>query len=158
VTNAKSDRARIIAPPPLFALVCIAAGFLAERFKPFWLFSTPSVLEVIVGAVLVVFSIAIIASARHIFLAHGTHLNPYKPTTAVVTTGIYRFSRNPIYFAFLIFVLAFAFFANSLWFVVFDALLFVLLHFGVVKREEAYLEQKFGDSYREYCGRVRRWI
>ena len=60
--------------------------------------------------------------------------------------------------AFLLVVLAFAFFANSLWFIVTDGLLFCLLHFGVVKREENYLAQKFGDAYREYCCQVRRWI
>ena len=153
-----SDRARIIAPPPLLAVICIGLGYLVNHFKPLPLFPIRTVLHIIIGVIMVIVSIAIIASARRIFVAHGTHLNPYTPTKALVSDGIYRISRNPIYIAFIIFVLAFTFFANSLWFVVFDVLLFVLLHFGVVKREEAYLEQKFGDSYREYCARVRRWI
>jgi protein-S-isoprenylcysteine O-methyltransferase Ste14 len=91
-------------------------------------------------------------------IAHGTHPSPYRPTAAIVTTGVYRFTRNPIYVAFLLVVLAFGLFANSWWFVVFGGLLFFLLDFGVVKREESYLLEKFGDPYRQYCRQVRRWI
>lgn len=156
--STKADRAAIIAPPPLLAVFCIALAFLVRHYKPLPLFSSRGLLPVGVGGVLIILSIAVVASARRSFIAHGTHLNPYTPTKAIVTTGVYRFSRNPIYIAFFIFVLSFTFFANSLWFVVFDVLLFFLLHFGVVKREESYLEAKFGDSYREYTRRVRRWI
>lgn len=154
----KTDRAAIIAPPPLLALGCIGVAFLARHYKPLPLFWSHSRLQVIIGAVLVLFSIAIIVAARGSFITHGTHPNPYRPTQAVVTTGVYQFSRNPIYVAFLIFVLAFTFLANSLWFVVLDVLLFLLLRFGVVKPEEAYLQQKFGAVYREYNSRVRRWL
>jgi protein-S-isoprenylcysteine O-methyltransferase Ste14 len=154
----KADRAAIIAPPPLLALGCIGVAYLARHYKSLSLFSSRSSLQLVAGAVLVLFSIAIVASARRVFMAHATNLNPYKPTKAVVTTGVYRFSRNPIYVAFLIFVLSFTFFANSLWFVVLDVLLFFLLHFGVVKREEVYLEAKFGDSYLDYCRQVKRWL
>ena len=100
----------------------------------------------------------IVLSARRVFVAHGTHLNPYKPTSAVVVTGIYRFSRNPIYIAFLLLLPAFALFANSLWFVLLVPVLLLFLDFGIVRREEDYLLKKFGDPYREYCVRVRRWI
>ena len=156
--NAKRDRAPIIAPPPLLGLVCIGLGFLAEHFKPWPLFPAKSVVQLFLGAVLILVSVGVIASARRIFIAHGTHLNPYRPTKAVVVTGVYRFSRNPIYIAFILIVLAFALFVNSLWFVFPAGLLFILLHFGVVKREETYLAEKFGDTYKEYCRRVHRWI
>lgn len=152
------DRAPIIAPPPLLGLACIGMAFLAEHFKPLPIFETKGTLPVVFGALLIVISAAIIISARSVFIAHDTYLNPYRPTNAVVVTGVYRFSRNPIYIAFLFVVLAFALFANSFWFVLFDAILFVMLHFGVVKREEAYLSGKFGDSYNEYRCLVRRWL
>jgi protein-S-isoprenylcysteine O-methyltransferase Ste14 len=156
--STKGDRAAIIAPPPLFALICIGLAFLAWHYKPLPLFASRSWLQIVLGAVVVIISIAMVASARRMFVAHGTYLNPYKPTQAIVTTGLYRFSRNPIYIAFVVFTLSFTFFANDLWFVIFAVVLFFPLHFGVVKREEVYLEAKFGDSYRDYCRKVRRWL
>jgi protein-S-isoprenylcysteine O-methyltransferase Ste14 len=156
--NVKPDRAPIIAPPPLLGLVCIALAFWAKHFKTFPLFETKSSFQVVVGALLIVFSVAIVLSARQVFIAHGTHPNPYRPTNAIVTRGVYRFSRNPIYVAFLLIVLAFALLANSWWFVVVDGMFLLLLHFGVVKHEESYLLEKFGDPYRQYCREVRRWV
>jgi protein-S-isoprenylcysteine O-methyltransferase Ste14 len=154
----KSDRARIVAPPPLLGLGCIALGFVGEHFKPLPLFRTTGVFQIGAGVLLIAIAAAIIFSARRTFLAHSTPLNPYRPTEAVVVTGIYRFSRNPIYIAFLLIVLTFALFANSLWFIGMAGILFFILHFGVVHREEDYLSEKFGDPYREYCRQVRRWI
>jgi protein-S-isoprenylcysteine O-methyltransferase Ste14 len=152
------DRARIIAPPPLLAVVCIGTAFGARRFEPMPLFAAKSAVQVAIGVGLILVAIGIIAWCRSVFIRHGTHLNPYTPTKAVVVTGPYRFSRNPIYLAFLIFVLSFALLANSYWFVVAAVLLLILLHFGVVKREEIYLREKFGDDYAAYFNRVRRWI
>jgi protein-S-isoprenylcysteine O-methyltransferase Ste14 len=159
VSNDKPDRARIIAPPPLIGVVCIALGFLAKRFLfPLPLLAAKSDLEISIGAALVAFAIVIVASCRRAFIERGTHPNPYTPTKAIVTTGAYRFSRNPIYIAFLIVVLAFVFFTNSLWFIGSAVLTFLLLQFGVVTREEIYLHGKFGAEYDDYCRRVRRWI
>ena len=154
----ETDRARIIAPPPLLALLCIALGFVARHFKALPLFHVKNAFQVVIGCFMIVIAAAIIIFARRVFIAHGTHPNPYRPTNAVVTTGVYGFSRNPIYLAFLLVVFAFVFFANSLWFIVMAVILFVALHAGVVKQEEKYLSQKFGDSYVEYCRQVRRWI
>ena len=157
--NEKPDRAPIIAPPPLIALICIILGFLAKRFvAPLPLLAAKSNLQVSIGAALVAFAIVIVASCRRAFVEHGTHPNPYSPTKAIVTTSVYGVSRNPIYIAFLIIVLAFTLFTNSWWFIGSAVLTFILLHFGVVKREEKYLQGKFGAEYADYCQRVRRWI
>ena len=153
-----SDRARLIGPPPLLVVGCIVIGFIAGHFQALPLLPSRSVWEIVLGSILVIVAVAVIASARRTFIARGTHVNPYRPTTAVVTTGIYRFTRNPIYISFLLVLLAFGFLTNSLWFVLTTPLLFLLLHFGVVRREETYLLGKFGEPYRQYCGRVRRWI
>jgi protein-S-isoprenylcysteine O-methyltransferase Ste14 len=156
--NSKLDRAKIIAPPPLLGVACIALAFLARHYKPLPLFTNAGPLQIGLGVGLCLLAAIIIFIARRQMVAQGTHPNPYRPTHSIVVTNIYRFSRNPIYIAFLLVVLAFAFFANSLWFIVMDGILFCLLHFGVVKREENYLSQKFGDAYKEYCRQVRRWI
>ena len=154
----KPDRAPIIAPPPLLGVGCIVLGFILNHYKPLPLFPSRGLLAIALGAVLIAISFAIIFSARRVFIAHGEHPSPYRPTNAIVVTGVYKFSRNPIYVAFLLVVLAFGLFANSVWFLVMAALLFVLLQFGVVKREELYLSEKFGETYRSYCHQVRRWI
>jgi protein-S-isoprenylcysteine O-methyltransferase Ste14 len=156
--KAASDRAKIIAPPPLLALGCIGLGFLARHFCPLYLFKVTHPLQVGIGVLMMASSICIIALARRSFIAHGTHPNPYRPTKALVVTGVHSFSRNPIYVAFLLFVLSFTLFANSFWFVISAGVLLVFLHFGVVTREEIYLRQKFGESYEQYCSRVRRWM
>jgi protein-S-isoprenylcysteine O-methyltransferase Ste14 len=159
VPNEKPDRAPIIAPPPLIVLVCIALGFLAKHFfSPLSIFGAKSNLQVSTGAALVAFAIVIVASCRRAFIERGTHPNPYTPTKAIVTTGVYGLSRNPIYVAFLIIVLAFALFTNSWWFIGSAVLAFLLLDFGVVKREEKYLQEKFGVEYDDYFRRIRRWI
>jgi protein-S-isoprenylcysteine O-methyltransferase Ste14 len=159
VPNDKPDRARIMAPPPLIVLICIALGFVAKHFLPgVPFFAAKGNIRVSIGSALVAFAIVIIASSRRAFIEHGTHPNPYTPTKAIVTDGVYRVSRNPIYIAFLLIALSFVLFTNSLWFIASAILAFLWLQFGVVRREEEYLHGKFGREYDDYCRRVRRWI
>jgi protein-S-isoprenylcysteine O-methyltransferase Ste14 len=152
------DRPAIIAPPPLLALACIAAGFIAARFKPLPFFPGPASIRVAIAVVLFLVPVAIVFVARRELVKHKEHPNPYKPTSAIVTSGIYRLSRNPIYIAFLIFVLATAIAANNAWLLLSIVVLLVLLQFGVVRAEERYLSGKFGVEYDAYRRTVRRWL
>ena len=86
------------------------------------------------------------------------HPSPYKPTTGIMVDGVYRFSRNPIYIALLLIAVGVAIEANSAWVLVLAMVLFFLLRYGVVAREERYLQSKFGSTYDEYRKRVRRWV
>jgi protein-S-isoprenylcysteine O-methyltransferase Ste14 len=156
--NDAPARAKIIAPPPLLALICVVAGFVADHFKPWPLWAKHRVIEITIGVALLILSVAIMLVAIRQLLMHGTHPSPYRPVNALVVDGIYKFSRNPIYVAFLLFVIAFAFCANSAWFFVATVIAFFLLHFGVIRREEPYLSHKFGDAYDAYRRRARRWI
>jgi protein-S-isoprenylcysteine O-methyltransferase Ste14 len=108
----------------------------------------------------VLFFVAVfgVAASRRELIKHHEHPNPYKPTSAIVTSGVYRRTRNPIYIAFMIVVLAAAVAANSVWLLLSIVVLFVLLEFGVVRAEERYLSGKFGAEYDEYRQRVRRWL
>lgn len=87
-----------------------------------------------------------------------TPLDPRKPTTAIVTAGAFRFSRNPIYLSLLLLYLGIASLINALWIFLLALPLVVVLQRGVVEREERYLERKFGDEYMVYKNRVRRWM
>ncbi len=156
--NDERDHAPIIAPPPLLMALCIGVGFVARHFKRLPLFPEDHPLRRPIYIALFTIAVTILAAAIGQFISHKTHPSPYKPTAAVVVVGVYSFTRNPIYVAFLLTVLGFAVAANSAWFLLSAVALFVLLHFGVVKREEHYLSAKFGSSYDDYRGRVRRWL
>jgi protein-S-isoprenylcysteine O-methyltransferase Ste14 len=156
--NTPLDRARIIAPPPLLALACILFAFLARHFIPLRLFARSNSVQIAIGILMLAAAIVVVALARKTFIAHATHPNPYRPTKALVETGLFSFSRNPIYLAFLFFVIAFALLVNSFWFVMAAFVLLLLLDLGVVRSEENYLRAKFGSAYEKYCSRVRRWI
>src|ERR1700687_3630757 len=156
MTSDERDHAPIIAPPPLLAALCIAGGFVSRHFKHLALFSEHHALLRQLSIALFAIAVVIFVAAIVQFISHKTHPSPYKPTAAVVVKGVYRFTRNPIYIAFLLVVIGFAVAANSAWFLISAAVLFVLLHFGVVKREEHYLSAKFGSIYDDYRQRVRR--
>jgi protein-S-isoprenylcysteine O-methyltransferase Ste14 len=91
------------------------------------------------------------------FRRAGTPAEPWKPTTALATGGIYRRTRNPMYQAFLLFVLGFAFAFTSDWIFLILPFAILLMHVAVVRREERYLAAKFGEAYRDYCARVPRY-
>jgi protein-S-isoprenylcysteine O-methyltransferase Ste14 len=152
------DRPAIIAPPPLLGLACIAAGFIAARFKPLPFVPGPALVRIAIAIVLFLVPVAIIVVARRELIKHKEHPNPYRATSAIVSTGIYRFSRNPIYVAFLFVVLATAVAANNAWLLLSIVALFVILQFGTIRAEERYLSDKFGAEYDDYRRRVRRWI
>ena len=152
------DRPAIIAPPPLIALACIAAGLIAAHYKPLPFLRLAFAIRIALAIALLIVAIAVVAVARRELIKHKEHPNPYKPTAAIVTTGIYGRTRNPIYIAFQIVVLAAAIATGDAWLLIAIVVLFVLLEFGVVRAEERYLSAKFGAEYDDYRRRVRRWF
>lgn len=153
------DRAAVIAPPPLLTLLSIAAGAIVDHFKPFPLIRNLDFgPRVALCAAILLAGASVVFTAIRQFVRHHEHPSPYEPTNAIVSTGIYRFTRNPIYVGFLIVVIAAAIGFNSWWVLLSIVPLFLLLQFGVVLREETYLSAKFGAVYDDYRRRVRRWI
>ena len=154
-----ADRASVIAPPPLLTIICIAAGAVVDHFKPWPLVRDfPFVPRVAICFAVLLVAAGLMFAAIRQFVAHHEHPSPYQPTNAIVSSGLYRFTRNPIYVAFLMVVVGAAIGFNSWWVLMSIVLLFPLLEFGVVRREEAYLSAKFGATYDDYRRRVRRWI
>jgi protein-S-isoprenylcysteine O-methyltransferase Ste14 len=142
--------------PPLVYLTSIVIGALLQRATP--LPFLPRALTAPLGASLVVLALALFAYSAGKFRAAGTPVPARKPTTAIVRTGPYRLSRNPIYLAFSLLQLGIATWVNSVWLLVTLALAVALIHFVVIPREEQYLERRFGDQYLEYKASVRRWL
>ena len=91
-------------------------------------------------------------------LRHGTNVLPSRPATALITGGIYRWTRNPMYTGGAPVMIGIAIVFALDWLPLLMIPSWLTLHFGVVRREEKYLEQKFGDDYRRYCAQVPRYI
>jgi protein-S-isoprenylcysteine O-methyltransferase Ste14 len=150
------DTAGVVAPPPLIYLAGLAVGFGLEALLPGP--SLPGALRWIGGGVLVVAGAALLATFNTAFTKKGTAVEPWKPTTAIVTTGPYRVTRNPAYLGMALVYIGIALLAGALWVLVPLPLVLVVIDRAVIAREERYLERKFGEEYLDYRRGVRRWI
>jgi protein-S-isoprenylcysteine O-methyltransferase Ste14 len=150
------DTAGVIAPPPLVYLAGLAVGFGLEALLPGA--SLPGVVRWIGGGVLVLAGAALLASFNTAFTRKGTAVEPWKPTTAIVTSGPYRFTRNPAYLGMALVYVGIALLAGALWVLVPLPVVLAVIDRAVIAREERYLERKFGREYLDYKGGVRRWI
>jgi protein-S-isoprenylcysteine O-methyltransferase Ste14 len=157
--NDVRDTAGVIAPPPLIALAALVLGLLLDRLLPAYvltvLLSLPE--RIVIGAILLAVSAGLAIPALLAFRAAGTHVEPWKPSSAVVTDGIFAWLRNPMYVGLIVGLAGLSVLLASDWTLVMTVVVAPVLHFGVVKREERYLEAKFGDAYRGYKARVPRY-
>jgi protein-S-isoprenylcysteine O-methyltransferase Ste14 len=110
------------------------------------------------GAVLMAIGGVLPVSARLHFKRTGQSVRPWDPTPSLIFDGPYRFSRNPMYVGLTLFQLGLGLLLNSVWISALALPALALVHFKAVLPEERYLFTKFGDSYREYLGRVRRYL
>ena len=110
------------------------------------------------GIPVVLLAIVLFLSAVRTFRAAGTPVPGNQPTTAIVRTGPYRFSRNPIYLAFSLLQLGIALWVNSLWLVLTLLAAVAVMSLVVIPREERYLEARFPSEYSSYRASVRRWL
>ena len=112
----------------------------------------------IIGGSLILIGLALAAAGIRNFSRAGTPVRSIKPTRALVTTGIHGWTRNPIYLGMLLLYGGIGVAAQSPWTLILTLPLAITIRYGVVAREEAYLERRFGDTYRDYKARVRRWV
>ncbi len=152
----QQDNPNVIAPPPLIFL----SGLLIGGFVS-WLFPLaflPTAFSIVAGVLFILAGLAVIAAAFVKMRRARTNVEPWKPTTAIVASGVYGISRNPIYLGMILIYLGASFLFNSFWFLPPLAPVLLLMHYGVIRREEMYLERKFGDEYLNYKNRVGRWV
>jgi len=150
------DHPGVIALPPLLYAAALGVVLVLRWLWPWPMASYPAVLWPGIG--LVVFGAAIAVWGRRTLEGAGTNVNPSLPTTAIVTTGPFRYSRNPLYVALALFFLGLALALNTWWGPVVLVPLLIVMHQGVIAREERYLERKFGEDYLRYKSRVRRYL
>jgi protein-S-isoprenylcysteine O-methyltransferase Ste14 len=150
------NRAQVKVLPPVVLVAALCIGALVSKLVPSAML--PPRASSTVGTLIIVASLIIARSAFREIRRAGTSLDIRKPTTALVTTGVFRFTRNPIYLSMVLVYVGVAFLLNSFWMLVLSIATGVALFRLAIKPEEQYLEAKFGDAYRVYRGKVRRWI
>jgi protein-S-isoprenylcysteine O-methyltransferase Ste14 len=159
VSNTSLDRADFAIFPPVIPYSTLAIACLLQWLEPLGLLiHVGQSLRIVAGMALFAGGGAMMFAGQRAMLRHGTHVNPLRPTTALVTDGVFGHTRNPLYVGIFI-----AFSGTALvfaldWELVLIVPACILLHFAVVRREESYLEQKFGDAYRRYETRVPRYL
>ncbi|HEY7346864.1 MAG TPA: isoprenylcysteine carboxylmethyltransferase family protein [Ktedonobacterales bacterium] len=153
---AKAQETSRAAPAPVIFVAVLLVGVLLSLAFP--VSFLPRIVTLLVGAACFLIPFALGFAALGFMRRARTSVNPYRPTTALLTGGPYRLSRNPMYLAMAIQYVGLALLFDSLWAIVLLPLALVVVHFTVIQREERYLERKFGEEYLSYKATVRRWL
>ncbi len=153
------DRPDILFPPPLGWLIALILSFALDRWLPIGLMPAyPWMPGIVTGVVILVFAIYTNIGGFLAFRRAGTNVNPYRPALRVVTDGPFRYTRNPMYLGMVTSILSLALLFSNLWALILAACLWAVLHHGVVRREERYMEARFGEDYRALLATTRRWL
>lgn len=153
------DSSGVFVPPPAIYLIFLIAGYSLHHFWP--LPFLPSGLKAtapVAGFAVMGLGFLLLALAEREFLKHRTSHNTAKPTTTIITTGPFRYSRNPVYLGLTLLCTGLAIKADSIWLLGLITMACLVIHHFVVLKEEAYLERKFGEVYLRYKSSVRRWL
>jgi protein-S-isoprenylcysteine O-methyltransferase Ste14 len=150
------DLPRPIVRPPILYAGSIALGSTLQWLRAVPVF--PTAVQVPVGVALVMAAGLLFTWSVREFCRADTPVASVRPTTRIVETGPYGFSRNPIYLAFTMLHLGVAVWVNSAWLLGTLAVCLGVMSFGVIAREERYLERRFGEAYTRYRATVRRWL
>ena len=151
--------AGVITRPPFLYLGGLILGLALEHLLPLRLtLPGTAVMHWTLGGGLILIGVALVAAGVRNFSRAATPVPSNQPVRALVTAGIHGWSRNPIYVGMFLLYTGIGIAARSPWVLVLVLPLVVILRYGVVAREERYLELRFGDAYRDYKARVRRWL
>lgn len=154
--SSEKDWSGVIVPPPIVYLVCLVAGLGLDFLWPIPLL--PQAIQFGVGFTIIVASFLLVGLAFMKFRRSGTSIDYRKPTTGIIATGPFAYSRNPVYVGMTMLMGGIAIAVDSPWILAMAIPAVLIIHNFVILREEAYLERKFGDDYLRYKAAVRRWI
>jgi protein-S-isoprenylcysteine O-methyltransferase Ste14 len=151
-----------VARPPVLFLAALLLGFVMDHLLPLP-FAVPGDgpahwVSVVVAGCLILIGMAAFGTGIRNFSCAATPVQGTKPTRVLVTRGIHGWSRNPIYLGMFLVYGGIGIAVRSPWILILLLPLAVTIRYGVVAREEAYLERRFGNAYRDYKARVRRWL
>lgn len=152
-----NDAPQVAVHPPIALALGLIAGFGLNWLYPLP-FVPPSLPRAAIGLVLFLLGIFLAVWSARSFRKAGTQVLTNQPASTIVSTGPYGFSRNPIYVGMFVGLIGIAIGFNTLWILAVAVVLYFVIRFGVIAREEIYLESKFGSRYLDYKARVRRWV
>ena len=154
-----TETAGVIARPPLLFLATLLLGLASDHLLSFpFAVQEADLVHWIIASFLILSGLAFAAAGIRDFSRAGTPVPTNEPTRALVTTGIHGWSRNPIYVGMFLIFGGIGVAARSPWILILTLPLAITIRYGVVAREEAYLERRFRAAYRDYKSRVRRWL
>ena len=154
-----NDHADVAIRPPLLFLGALALGSLLSLALPLGTrLASPNGLALTAGLIFVGLGFLLAALSANRFRLAGTPVPVDRPVTALVSVGPYQFTRNPIYIGLVLVYFGLSIILTSLWALLLLIPVLIILQRGVVEREEAYLERKFGEAYLKYKERVPRWL
>jgi len=143
-------------PPPLVFILLLMIGYGRQNLWPVGIGSSSGFKYLGVAVVMLGFAIVILVNQS--FKCAETNIEPWKPTTKIVTNGIYAYSRNPVYVGFCLIAAGTGISLNSFWILTSFIPSAILVYYLAIRKEEAYLLEKFGEEYLLYKSRVRRWM
>jgi protein-S-isoprenylcysteine O-methyltransferase Ste14 len=150
------DRPGVVALPPLIYLAGLIAGYVVNAFVPWRLALPPAVRWA--GGVMMLGAVALAVIARTSFARAHTAANPMESATTLVTSGVFRWSRNPMYVGMTALVGGLGLATRIAWILIVLVPVLAIMHWGVVLREERYLARTFGADYERYRSGVRRYL
>ena len=153
-----TEAVRVLAPPPLVYLFFLAAGLALHYLWVKLPFFPQGWIGHAAGWPIFALGFLLLLGAVRTFSRSDENIRIEKPTNSLVTAGPFRLSRNPIYIALTLAYIGLSLVFNSYWPLPFLPLVLVIMHYGVIHREEIYLEELFGQDYRDYKASVRRWL
>ena len=153
-----ADSAQVAAPPPLISIGTLGLGLIPHfLWEPLHLFPETWIGHAAGWPVLGIGLLIFFWSVRTMSGA-GEDVRVGKPTYSIVSHGPFSYSRNPIYVAMTIGYIGISLILNTFWPLTLLPVVLLIMHYGVIKREERYLERLFGNDYTEYQSEVRRWL
>lgn len=155
--NAK-DGAAVRIPPPLVYLGAVIVGVIAHAFAAPLPIALPLGLTIIVGAAIAVSGLVMMGFAINLFRHTGQDPKPWVTTPEIISTGIYRVTRNPMYVGMALLQIAIGVGLANWWIIILVPIVLVIVYLTAIRQEEAYLERKFGAVYTDYRQAVRRWL
>ena len=159
MTDSTLDRPNVIIFPPVIPYSMLAIACILQWLVPLgWIENLAFRWRIVAGAVIFIAGMTTMAAGYRALVRHGTNVNPSRPSTALVTDGVFGHTRNPLYVGISIALCGLALVFDLDWVLLLILPSCALLHFAVVRCEERYLDGKFGEAYRRYKERVPRYL
>ncbi len=158
MTATGQDGASVSIPPPLLYLAAVIAGALVHRYLFSLSLDLPRGVRFAAGAVVAAIGFGVMAAAVRSFRRTGQDPKPWVSTPEIISTGVYRITRNPMYVGMALLQAGIGIARANGWIIALVPVVLAAVYATAVRHEEAYLEEKFGDAYVRYKSSVRRWI